>query len=330
MTSGSGDVARLVSVLDLPESLWRGERSCIQLPPDLARSYCDCIHRHSLTALSLARTANDSPVGGLSQDDTDAHFAQQFCGSVARAQLALLDPHEHVSHVADALVKLLSGGRVALLDLPSGAGALALSLLCTVAELRACAVLPRHPLDVYVVGGEISEPARRYADELFATLTPLLARQAIFVTHAQVPWDACDKMSNTQLIQRFVAAASGCERKVVAVSNFSEFLTRAGKQRAAAPQLEEIFRYSSGGESSAVWIEPQINKATKSGGVLDWATTLVRDKFPRFAHLVLPRDRGEDASAQCDSEAHYVPPMRPSERVPVRLAVLRFDLHGGQ
>jgi hypothetical protein len=320
--------ARLVDALDLPGSLWNPGASCLQIPPDLARVYRDCIHRHGLAALSLARKANDSPVGGLSQAETDAHFAQQFCGSVARAQLALLDPHQRLSHVADALTTLLSGGKVALLDLPSGAGALALSLLCTVAELRAWNVLPRYPLDVVVIGGEISEPARQYADELFRTVAPALAQQAIFVTHTQARWDACDRMSNTQLMQRFITATSGCERKIVAISNFSGFLARAGKQREAAPQLEEIFRYASGGDSSAVWLEPQVNKATKTGGILDWAAKQVRDKFPGFARLVWPREHEQNGSAQCDAEANYTPPMRPGEPVPVRLTVLRFELPG--
>ena len=262
----------------------------------------------------------------MTKAETDKHFAQQFCGSVARSQLALLDPHDQVRHVADAFATLLAGGKMALLDLPSGAGALSLGLLCTIAELRSRGVLPRHPLDITIIGGEISAAARSYADKLFRRVVPDLARQAIFVNQTQVHWDACDKVDTTRLLQRFLGTCAETDRKVVAISNFSAFLSQHGKQKQVFPQLEDVFQFSSGANSSAIWIEPQLNGATATGGVFTWVVKQLREKLTRFVNLVRGSDsHDKDAS---ETEADFVPPMTPNIAVRVRLAVLRFELHG--
>lgn len=319
-------LTRIIEVAKLPASLWNAARRCLHIAPELAATYCKKIAEYGLTQVAQDRSAKEGPAGGLSQEETNRHFAQQFDGSVARAQLALLDPHEQVAHVADGLARLLAGGRIAILDLPSGAGALALSLLSTVAELRAQAVLPRQPLDVVLVGGEISGPARAYADDLFAAMSPSLAAQAIFVTHTQVSWDVCDQVSTTALLQLFMAGSTGAERRAVVVSNFSDFLSRSGKKREAERQLHEIFRYCSSATvpAAAIWMEPQTKSAIDSSGVLRWFVGMVAAKLTQYARVFGGGTAPEGPVAK--TEARFVKPLAPQETAPVRLAVLRFDL----
>jgi hypothetical protein len=299
---------------------------CLHIAPELAAKYCDKITQHGLTHLVNNRDAQQGPTGGPSQEETDKHFAQQFDGSVARAQLALLDPHEHVAHVADGLARLLAGGKIAILDVPSGAGALALSLLSTIAELRAQAVLPRQPLDVVLVGGEISDPARVYADDLFALMTPSLAAQAIFVQHTQVSWDVCDQVSTTALLQLFMGRAANAEQRVVVVSNFSDFLSRSGKQREAEPQLQDVFRFCSSATvpAAAIWIEPHTNKAVGPGGALSWFVGAAKRKIAKFARVFF--GGAAEESPVAETASIFVKPLTPHITAPVRLAVVRFDL----
>jgi hypothetical protein len=320
-------LTRIIEVSHLPPTLWNATKRCLHIAPELAAKYCDRIAQQGLAHLVNDRDAQQGPTGGPSQDETDKHFAQQFDGSVVRAQLALLDPHEHVAHVADGLARLLAGGRIAILDIPSGAGALALSLLSTVAELRARGVLPRQPLDVILVGGELSGPARSYADDLFAVMSPSLAAQAIFVEHTQVSWDVCDRVSTTALLQLFMGRAANAEQRVVVVSNFSDFLGRSGKQREAEPQLQDIFRFCSSATvpAAAIWLEPHTNKAVGPGGALSWFVGAVKKKIAKFA-TVFFGGRATEESPVTETAATFVKPLTPHIIAPVRLAVVRFDL----
>jgi hypothetical protein len=156
---------RLLEPSDIPDTLWDGAAETLILPAALASAYITLIDRYGLRALSESRDSDNPPVGGISQEHTDLHFAQAFDGSAARAQLALLDPKDHLTGASNAYLTSIAGNRVSLTDAPCGAGPAALSFLCNIAELRAKDVLPREPLDVHLIGAEISDPARKYARE---------------------------------------------------------------------------------------------------------------------------------------------------------------------
>ncbi len=187
---------RLLEPACVPNSLWDPASETLLIAPSLANAYRLLIDRHSLLALSASRDPNDPPVGGASQERTDQYFAQAFDGSAARTQLALLDPKESASLCSNALVSSLAGGRLSLTDAPCGAAAAALALLSTIAELRSQQVVPRMPLDVFLIGGELSEPARKYAASMLDELRAPLEEQAIFVQKVDfLPWDVTDKLS---------------------------------------------------------------------------------------------------------------------------------------
>jgi hypothetical protein len=249
----------------------------------------------------------------MSQEATDEHFAQAFSGSVARAQLAVLDPKQEVTRAANAFIETLSGNKVCLVDVPSGAGAASLSFLSTIAQLRAEAVLPRLPLDVHLVAGEIAAPARTYATELLAEMIPRLEAQAIFVTPSLMHWDVLDDLSNTDLIQKMTVHSIEPCRRLLLVANFSGFLERSRNRSKAMPRMDELFRHASGRGALAVWIEPKTNVATNGGGLFAALTKL----FPWVR-------RSHQEPAFMTSESAFFAPFGTTAMV--RLAVVRFDL----
>lgn len=307
----------------LPQTLWDRDNKILRLPNALTSAYEAMIDRNSLRELAQSRTIEDSPVGGLGKSATDKHFAQQFDNSAARAQLAVTDSTKEVARVSNAIIESLSGNMVCITDAPCGAGAAAFSLLCTIAELRAHDILPRLPLHIRLIGAEISEFARQYAKEMLAELTPFLESQAIFVQAELLPWDVTDNLSNTDLIQSMIRAKASVSKNLLVVANFSGFLTRSGKQKDAQPQLAELFRHASGGESVAIWIEPQMKSAVSDSGLFSIVGRWVKDKWHRFVRV---NTDGVSNDGFLSSEVQFQSTLTPGRLRPVRLAVMRLDL----
>lgn len=280
---------RLIPPRLLPKTLWNASKSTIRLPPALAEQYVELLSKLDLLEVASKRDSRNAPVGGLSQEDTDMHLAQAFDGSVARAQLAILDPCGDLPEISDMLIKCLAGNDICIVDSPSGAGAASLAFLCTIAELRASAVLPRQPLTVLLLAGELSEPARRYCCELVTRLRPSLAEQGIFVTPEYQDWDVTDDVSNTRLIQR-MNEHSRTRKTLVVVANFNGFLERDKKRKLAEPKLAELFRHSAvgamGNGNAAIWIEPGQKKVTAPGGTFSWLSDLCERSWRAFARVI--------------------------------------------
>jgi hypothetical protein len=238
-------------------------------------------------------------------------------------ELALLDPKQAAPLSSNALIGKLTGGRVCLTDTPCGAGAATFALLATVAELRAQQVLPRQPLDVFLIGAELSKPARAYAALVLEELRASLEAQAIFVQEEFLSWDVTDQLSNTALIKRATVRSANVPQRLLVVANFNAFLERDGKRKAALPQIEELFRYASGSDSVAIWIEPDMNRATGPGGLFQSITRLIRTTWRRFVKQNLDEAAPEPVST---CAARFRLPLRPSETARVGLAVMRIDL----
>ena len=314
---------RLLDPVMLPPSLWERTSETLVLPKALAAAYEAVIDRWGLRELALSRDSDNPPVGGISQEQTNKHFAQAFDGSVARTQLALLDPGNKAIRASNSFIRSLAGNRVALVDAPCGAGAAALAFLANIAALREHDVLPREPLDIHVIGAEISEPARNYANELFIELRAFLEGQAIFVESEFIPWDVTDTLSNTDLVTRMTIAAANCDKTFLVIANFNAFLIRGGKFKKAIPQIAELLRYCSGESSAAIWIEPDMNRATHKGGLFPKIRALLVGAWRFFAR--------EDAEDGCPApiptaSARFQLPLDPSQTARVGLAVMPLDL----
>jgi hypothetical protein len=308
----------------IPASLWEPKSEVLSLPPSLARAYEKLIDRHSLRTLSQSRDPNSGPVGGPSQEHTNEHFAQAFDGSSARVQLVLLDPKQVATVSSNALLGSLAGGSVCLTDAPCGAGAASLALLATIAELREQRVVPRLPLDVLLVGAELSAPARAYALAMLTELRPSLEAQAIFVKEDFLHWDVTDQLSNTSLIIRTTIASASATKRLLVVANFNAFLQRHEKRSLAEPQIGELFRHAFGANCVAIWIEPKMNTVTETGGLFQWLKKLVDTTWRRFAR------RQSDAAVGASFPACAVRfrlPLSPNRTCRVGFAVMPIELY---
>jgi len=312
---------RLLKPSDLPTNLWDAESEVLRLPTFLASAYRSIIDNHNLQGLISSRDPKNPPVGGLTQERTDQHFAQAFDGSVARAQLAMLDPKGDVSATSNSYIKSCAGNRLSLTDAPCGAGAAALSFLANTAELRATGVLPREPLDVFFIGAELSKPAIEYAKELFVTIQPSLEEQAIFVSSEFMRWNVTDNLSNTDLIRKMTIQSEKCRSRLLLVANFNGLLERDGKRKDAEPQLSELFRHASGENSVVVWIEPNMNRATSNGGLFNWIREKLNEAWMYFA-----KELTDTNGAVETSFAKFYLPLTPEKNATVRLAVMPIDL----
>lgn len=304
--------------MEIPATLSDGSR--LTLPQTLAQAYLDSLSANGLLATASGPRPKPAPVGGLTKEATDLHYAHAFDGSVARAQLALLDPKKEVATTATKLLKFFSGGALTFVDVPAGAGAAALSILCTIGELRRSGMVPREPLNVHLLWGEISDPARGYAEELISRVTDSLAAQAIFVTSDCFSWDVLSELSNAELVEKIVLSKSLRPQTVLLISNFNGFLEKENKKKAAYPQIAELIKYSSGKLNAAVWIEPDMNTAKL--GLFPFILGKLA-KLTDFAKAVISGSGNESTSYD------FAIPINPANTATVRLCVMPMDLEKG-
>jgi len=315
--------SRLLPPAHIPTTLWDRSSETLTLPSALASAYERLIHRLGLHATATTRVKGVGAVGGLSKESADQHLAQAFDGSAARVMLAALDPRTELGPTSDSFIQSTAGASLALTDAPCGAAAAALAFLTVLAELRAKRVLPRLPLDVKFVGGELSPHAIAHAQQLFGELLGELEARAIFVDCQFHVWNVLESLSTADLVKASLLHGSSCTFKLLVIANFNGFLVKDKKQSDAQPQLDELLRYASGEQSLALWIEPEMNRSTGSGGLFSWLLGLLQSKWRLFARSV--PGATEDAPGFC-SEARFRLPLAPAETSRVKLAVMSIDL----
>lgn len=316
---------RLIKPEDIPETLWHPGTKRLYLAPMLCSAWVHLLQHAGLEESAL-QPVPQRKIGGLSKEETDAHLAWRFSGSSARVQLSLLDPGNELSNVADAFAKVFSGGKVLVADLPCGSGAAVLTLLASIAELRRENRIPRAPLHVKVVGGELSAFAREYACLAMDHIKNALAEQAIWVSAEFLSWDALDKFSTADLSTRLTLLGHDCSVRLIVLANFSGFLQGEGKWKEAIPQFESLFVHGRDRNSFVLWIEPQTNNVLASGGffgrTLEWFKKLFSTQQPKseLDTLVIENLGKSNASVQHPLKDH---------QFNVSLVIQRFDLRLG-
>jgi len=271
---------RFIQTKDLPKTLWCDDSGVMTLPAMLVERWKELLTENNLEE-KASEKAEKGFVGGLSKEDTDKHLVWRYTGSCARIILSLLDPQNHLSDVSDAYATIFSGNKVFLADLPSGSGAGSISILTTLAELRKEGVVPRLPLEIVIVAGEISESARDYYDYQLKALKPILEEQAIWVEHESVCWDVLSPMSTVDLTKKLTLKSQNCTTKLLLLSNFTGFLEKERKWKDAQPQFEQIFMHSRDQVSAAIWIEPNQKSVTSfMTRTIDWFQKLFKSLIP--------------------------------------------------
>lgn len=294
---------RLLPPSTIPSDLWK-DASNLRLSPHLAGSYKVVLESNGLYEEALNACAQGD-VGGETALETAQHFTRNFSGSCGRVQLALLDPHGHLEEASNLFIHAFSGGAVGLLDIPCGAGAATAATLSAIATLREQGVIPRLPLDVYLVAGDYSAPARDTARQLLDSLRPALERQAIFIHVRFVDWNVLDSQSTMALLHTWMEHARDCREYFVLTANFSGFLKHGGKFKTAVPQLEQVFGWAGLRKSSVVWLEP------KNGGATNGFWPNFRDKLWKLLPTIFKPTQAAAAPEPLMSEAKVEHPIRP-------------------
>src|SRR3990167_762095 len=314
---------RLIRPEDIPPSLWQPENGVIHLAPNLVSAWKTILTHANIFEKALL-SAPENIIGGVTKEATDEHLAWRFSGSSARVQLGLLDPKGKLNTVSDAFARVFSGGTVLIADLPCGSGAALLTILSTIAELRREGRLPRQPLTVKIVGGEISESAREYAKIGIEHIKVSLAEQAIWVSAEFVHWDVLSKFSTADLNNKLTLTGNGCAARLLILANFSGFLESNANWQKAKIQLESLFIHCRDNESYAIWIEPQTKKVVKSGGLFTKLTKFINDLFS-----LKKTATDQDAMPETELEAGKAEaqhPLRDDHKFNVALAIRRFTL----
>lgn len=258
----------LITSQEIPGSLWGEAPSkataahpkALRLPRLLIEVYAEMLDELNLRAAAADQSPNDDgPQGGITEEDTLKHFSRNFSGSCARVQFVALDPKDIFKTTRDVFVRMFSGGHLHLLDIPCGAGAGGATLLCLAAELREQGVLPRQPLVVSVVGGDISKPAQKLKRGLYRKLAPRLKDYGIRIAPTVLDWNVEDEEQTSDLIDRWVRSANRCAAKAALAINFSGFLHN--KVKHCKTQLREILRYARAQQATVLWVEPSTNAA---------------------------------------------------------------------
>lgn len=309
---------RFIDSGDIPSSLWCAESEHIVLPAKLVEIWQYLLEENNL--LSVAKeNAPSGFIGGISKEDTNKHLAWRYNGSCARVLLSILDPKHKLSDVSDAYASIFAGDKVFLVDLPSGSGAATISILCTLFELRKHSVLPRLPLNIEIIAGEISPTARAYLRKQLEILSPYLEEQAIWINFEIVEWDVLCKISTVDLIKKNTISSNNSTSKLLILSNFTGFLQNSGNEKKAQPQLESIFLHSRDSLSTSIWIEPQKkNVESFFKKTIKW----LRVSFSSFHVSKLPED---DNSWYAQADISCKQPIKDGV-FPTRLTVMRFDL----
>lgn len=311
---------RLLPTELLPESLWISGNNLLHLSPEIKKAYCEMIQDLGLSDLALSRGNGGGPIGGLTKQETELHFAQAVDGSIARVQLAVLDPKDEIKDVSDAFISQLSGGELLITDAPCGCGAGTYSFLSTIIELRKLEIIPRIPLDITIIGAEISESARNMAIEMLNRLMPALNEQAITVNSDFYHWDVTDVYSNVQLIKKINIAFTKTKKRLLIIANFSGFLKT--KSQEASQQLYELLRHYSDDNSMGIWIEPQWNPATAKGGWFQKLTTAINLMFLKF---IKSKSVDENGSSHVQTSAKFELPFDPPNQGRINLAVVTLE-----
>ncbi len=309
---------RFIDPDKIPPSLWQKETKKLLLPHILVDLWKGLLGKNGL----LKQAENIAPsnlTGGISKKDTDNHLAWRYNGSCARVLLSLIDPNRNLSKISDAYASAFAGERVLLTDLPCGSGPAIITILCTLFELRKAGVLPRHPLNIKVLGGEISPTAREYLTEQLVEIKNVLEEQAIWIEFDIVEWDTLCKISTANLIKKINRMEQNFDFKVLMLSNFSGFLQNSGKWKKANLQFENIFLHYRDTNSIAIWIEPQKN------GVIPFFDRVVKWFKSTFKALLDTEAINDEENWYGRASANCVQPIKKGD-FPVNLTVARFNL----
>jgi len=242
----------------IPKCLW--SENVVKLPYKIVQLFENYLIKLGKYDEALNMHPNDV-IGGESEDETIDHFTHRFATSAVRVEYLLLDPKQKFGHISNNLLTVLSTGRIAILDIPCGTGAGIISLLVTIAELRANRTIIQLPLYIHITGGDFSKKALMIYDELLKQIEPYLNLQNIHLEWNTYQWDAMHPGKTSEIMTEWFESITEVEEYVVLIAAFSGVAAKNFDQynRSFQHITERLYNKP----SIILWIEPKWNKSTK-------------------------------------------------------------------
>lgn len=285
-------------------SLRQGED--YQLPPLLARAYVDQLHAQGLYERACDYQGG-SAIGGAGDEETHVYHCERFVNSATRIVRILADQHGgDFRTAAEALLRTVSVGRVALLDIPSGTGAASLALLGALAELRGNS-LPSLPISVSIFAGDISKRALDLFEDLVGRLQGPLSAAGIEVDIITRVWNAEDTWGTSVLCDDWLEAQWAAHEYLVLVSAFSgASKSQMEKFRGSFERIAERMARRS---SALLWVEPKMK-----------SVSMLRAKFAAFIKHVPIVNQYITSAPSADYT--FLCPVRMKSGIPAHLEIL--------
>ncbi len=234
-------------------------------------------------ASSVRRTAGRGATGGQTSQETVAHLAERFTAGSGRAQYLFEDPDRLRARPSYLLRAVLSDGRVTVVDLGCGTGAMSLGLLSALAATRRRRALPRFPLSVRMVLVDFAPKALDIYRRSLDDLRDELASQGIEVTSTnELQADLFSVDEDRARIRAAVdVAAVDADATIVLVGALSDALRQRADPLRDTPVNDLLLHLAAKDRAAvAVWVEPGgLHKAARTamerlGAALATAVTL--------------------------------------------------------
>lgn len=228
----------------------------ILVPPALAAAYLKALNEMGLRDAAIR---GNQAFGGPTEAETKQHFASRFGVSASRPTSLFVDPRRLFGAIPLCLRPLFLGGSLRLLDFFCGCGAATLGFLATVAAMREASVAPTLPLNVAIVGADISSTALSIFASLTADCRDEFERRAMEVSLSTIVWDARNVVATRDLVDEFRKSASIDCTVLALIANFSH--VSVGRQYDEfRPSLEHI-KVAFEERGTVLFIEPGTDDA---------------------------------------------------------------------
>jgi hypothetical protein len=298
--------------LNLPETLWR--ESQIVMAPGLSNALRDELIDRGLFQEACGPNPKENElVGGEGADDATKHFTHRFKTSSARVQYLVLSPCGTFDPVASDMMSFILDGKVSVLDIPCGSGGGLLGYLCTIAELRQRGLVPRTPVEITVLAGDISSEARLIHEAMLDRLASSFSDAGIRLSWHHSNWDVTDVFSTSRLVDQWFTQCPSDEEYMIFVSAFSGFADT--NREIVLNAFHSIVGRFHNKPCLMVWVEPAMKLSTR---VLKW----IVECFNRW----FGRDGVERESTET-KEFHFKHPFT-GERIRSHVQVRSFSKEG--
>ncbi len=263
-----------MSIIPFPiRNLWNG--TVLDLPQYYADWYRSCVR-----TLGREWDAKNKPpkgiIGGATDKEAEDHLVYRFPNSGARACFAFLDPRGELVAASHPLQAALVDGHVVVVDIPAGAGALSLGIVSTLIVLRENGVLPKLPLKISIVAGDISQKALELASLGYSAIQHQAAQVGIELNVHTLQWDVLDFEHSAHLVDEAFLMGDA-DSYVIGVLDFAGALKDQSLRDEFTHALKAMLGrfYAEQDRAILVWLEPMTSDNSKLQAVLNSALSRV-------------------------------------------------------